>query len=102
MTKGGGASAVSTSAVTGGSAGESATGPAGIDVGAGDKPDGLRAVATSTASPGMTATPTGGSIWEACPMATCATWAPAGGRLVRRPTNQRGAPQPWLQRPAPS
>jgi hypothetical protein len=76
MTEGGGASAVSTSAVTGGSAGESATAPAGIDAGAGDKPGELGAAATSTASPGMTVAPTGGSTWEACPMAACAAWAP--------------------------
>jgi hypothetical protein len=31
-------------------------------------------------------------------MTACAAWAPAGGRLARRPTNQRGAPQPRLQR----
>jgi hypothetical protein len=76
MTKGRGASATSTSAVTGGSAGESATTPAGIDAGAGDKTSGLGAAAASTASPGMTTAPTGGSTWEACPMAAYAAWAP--------------------------
>jgi hypothetical protein len=75
MTKGGGASAVSTSAVTGGSTGESATAPAGIDAGAGNKTGGLGATAVSTASPGMTVAPTGGSTWEACPMTACAAWA---------------------------
>jgi hypothetical protein len=34
-----------------------------------------------------------GSAWEACPMATRAAWAPAGGRLMQRPTNRHGAPQ---------
>jgi hypothetical protein len=76
MIKGGGASAVSTSAVTGGSAGESATAPAGINVGAGNKTGRLGAAAASTASPGMTAAPPGGSTWEACPMTACAAWAP--------------------------
>jgi hypothetical protein len=61
MTKGRGTSAISTSAVTGGSAGESATAPAGIDVGAGNKTGGLGAAAASTASPDMMAAPTGGS-----------------------------------------
>jgi hypothetical protein len=61
MTKGGGTSAISTSVVTGGSAGESATAPAGIDAGAGNKTDRLGAAAASTASPGMMAAPTGGS-----------------------------------------
>ena len=36
----------------------------------------LGAAAASTASPGMTAAPTGGSTWEACPMTACAAWAP--------------------------
>lgn len=65
MTKGGGASAVSTSAVTGGSAGESVTAPTGIDAGAGNKTDGLVAAAVSTTSPDMMAAPTGGLIREA-------------------------------------
>jgi hypothetical protein len=76
MTKGGGTSAISTSAVTGGSAGESATAPAGIDAGAVNKTGGLGAAAASTASPGMTAAPTGGSTLEACPMIACVAWAP--------------------------
>jgi hypothetical protein len=76
MTRGEGASATPTSAATGGSAGESATAPAGIDAGAGNKTGRLEATAASMASPGMMAAPTGGSIWEACPMATCAAWAP--------------------------
>jgi hypothetical protein len=76
MTEGGGALAISTSAVTGGSAGESATALAGIDAGAGNKTGGLGAAAAAIASPSMTAAPTGGSTWEACPMTACATWAP--------------------------
>jgi hypothetical protein len=82
--------------------GRTSGGPTGIDVGVGVEEGGLKAAAESTASPGMMAAPTGGSVGEACPMAARASWAPAGGRLVRRPTNQRGAPQPRLQRSAPS
>jgi hypothetical protein len=51
MTRGGGASAIPTSTATGGSAGESATALAGIDVGAGNKTGRLGAAAASTASP---------------------------------------------------
>jgi hypothetical protein len=76
MTRGGGASAIPTSAATGGSAGESATAPAEIDAGAGNKIGRLGATAASTASPGMMAAPTGGSTWEACPRSTRAAWAP--------------------------
>jgi hypothetical protein len=76
MTRGRGTSAISTSAVTGGSEGESATTSAGIDAGAGNKTGGLEAVAASTASPSMMAAPTGGSTWEACPMIARASWAP--------------------------
>jgi hypothetical protein len=76
MTRGGGTSPISTSGVTGGSEGESATAPAGIDVGAGYKIGGLGAATASTASPGMMAAPTGGSTWEACPMTARAAWAP--------------------------
>jgi hypothetical protein len=77
MTKGRGSSAISASAVTGGSAGESATAPAGIDAVAGNKTGGLGAAAASTASPGMMAAPTGGSTWEACPMTAHAAWPPS-------------------------
>jgi hypothetical protein len=45
MTTCGGASAIPTSAATGGSAGESATAPAGVDAGAGNKSAGLGAAA---------------------------------------------------------
>jgi hypothetical protein len=51
MTTGGGASTILTSAATGGSTGESATAPAGVDAGADDKSGGLGAVAASAASP---------------------------------------------------
>jgi hypothetical protein len=100
--QGRGASAIPSSAMTGGPTDESATAPAGIDAGAGNKTGGLEAAAASRASPGMMAAPTGGSIWEACPMTARAARAPAGGRLVRRPANQRGVPAPQhrLQRPA--
>jgi hypothetical protein len=76
MTTGGSASTILTSAATGGSAGESATAPAGIDAGADDKSDGLRAVAASAASPDTMAAPMEGSAWEARPMAARAAWAP--------------------------
>jgi hypothetical protein len=51
MTTGGGTSTILTSAATGGSTGESATAPAGVDAGADDKSGGLGAVAASAASP---------------------------------------------------
>jgi hypothetical protein len=51
MTTGGGASTIPTSAVTGGSAGESATAPARVDAGVGNKSSGLGAAAASSASP---------------------------------------------------
>jgi hypothetical protein len=75
-TTGSGALAIPTSVATGGSAGESAMTPTGVDAGAGNKSAGLEAAATSTASPGMMAAPTRGSAWEACPMAARAAWAP--------------------------
>jgi hypothetical protein len=76
MTEGRGTSAISISAVAGGSADESAAAPAGIDVGAGNNTGRLGAAAASTTSPGMMAAPTGGSTWEACPMTARAAWAP--------------------------
>jgi hypothetical protein len=76
MTMGGGASTIPTLTVTGGSAGESATAPAGVDAGAGNMSGGLRTAAASAVSPGMMAAPIGGSAGEACPMATRAAWAP--------------------------
>jgi hypothetical protein len=60
MTTGGGASTIPTSAATGGSAGESAMAPAGVDAGAADESGWLGATASSAASPGMMAAPTGG------------------------------------------
>jgi hypothetical protein len=76
MTTGGGASTISTSAATGGSAGESAMAPVGVDAGAGNKSARLEATAASAASLGMMAAPAGGSAGEACPMATHAAWGP--------------------------
>jgi hypothetical protein len=76
VTQGRGAPAISTSAVAGGSADESAMAPAGIDDGAVNKTGGLEAAVASTTSPGMMAAPTGGSNWEACPMTARAAWAP--------------------------
>jgi hypothetical protein len=73
-TTSGGASAIPTSAATDGSADESATAPARVDAGTGNKSAGLEAA--SVASPGMMAAPAEGSAWEACPMATRAAWTP--------------------------
>jgi hypothetical protein len=74
MATGGGASAIPTSAATDGSAGKSATAPAGVDAGTGNKPAGLEAAAASAASPGMMAVPTEGSAWEASEREMC-PWA---------------------------
>jgi hypothetical protein len=60
MTMSGGASAIPTSAATDGSADESATPPAGVDAGTGNKSAGLE----------VAAAPTEESAWEACTMAT--------------------------------
>jgi hypothetical protein len=76
MTTGGGASTTPTSAATGGSAGESATAPAGVDAGVDNKSGRLGAAAASATSSDTMAAPTGGSAGEACPMATRAAWAP--------------------------
>jgi hypothetical protein len=103
MTRGGGASAIPTSAAMGGSAGKSMPAPAGIDAGADDKTGGLGAAAASTASPDMMAAPTGGVNLGGLPHdSSCRLGPPAGGRLMRRPTNRCGAPQHRLQRPTPS
>jgi hypothetical protein len=102
MTRGGGALAIPTSTATGGSAGESATAPAGIDAGAVNKTGSLGVAAASTASPGMMVAPTGGSTWEACPRATRAAWPPplegalCGGQptgVARRSTGYSGRPR---------
>jgi hypothetical protein len=74
--RGGDTSAISTSTATGGTVGAPAVAPTGIDVGVGVEEGGLKAAAASTASPGTMAAPTGGSTWEACPMAAHASWAP--------------------------
>jgi hypothetical protein len=96
MTRGGGASTIPTSTATGGSVGESATAPVGIDAGVGNKTGRLRAAAASTASPGMMAAPAGGSTWEACPRATRAAWAP------RRRATCAEASQPAWRAVAPA
>jgi hypothetical protein len=62
MTTGGGASTVPTSAATGGSTGESATTPAGVDADTSNKSAGPGAAAASAASPGVMAAPTWGSV----------------------------------------
>jgi hypothetical protein len=74
--RGGGTSAISTSAAAGGFVGAPAVAPVGINVGVGDEEGGLEAAAASTASPGTMAAPTGGSTWEACPMTARTSWAP--------------------------
>jgi hypothetical protein len=76
MTTGDGASTIPTSAAAGGSAGESATAPAGVGAGTDNKSGGLGATVASATSPGTMAAPIGGSAMEACPMATHAAWAP--------------------------
>jgi hypothetical protein len=76
MITGGGASTVPTSAATGGSMGKSPTTPAGVDTDTSNKSVGPGAAAASAASPGVTAAPTWGLAWEACPMATRAAWDP--------------------------
>jgi hypothetical protein len=75
MTTGGSASIVLTSAATGGSTGESAMTPAGVDADTSNKSAGPGATAASAVSPGVMVAPTWGSAWEACPMATRAAWA---------------------------
>jgi hypothetical protein len=102
MTTGGGASTIPMSAVTGGSASESATAPAGVDAGADDKSGGLGAGAASAASPRMMAAPMGGHPERLAPWQLAPPRPPAGGSLVRRPTNQHGAPQHRPPRPASS
>jgi hypothetical protein len=61
MTTGGGASTVPTSAMTGGSTGESAMTPAGVDADIRNKSVGPGAAAASAASPDVMAAPTWGS-----------------------------------------
>jgi hypothetical protein len=102
MTMVDGASTIPTSAATGGPAAESAMAPAGVDVGAGNKSDGLGAAAVSAASPGMMADPTGGQPGRLAPWQLVPPGPPAEGRLVQRPTNRHGVPQHRLQRLAPS
>jgi hypothetical protein len=75
MTTSGGASTIPASAATGGSVGESAMAPAGVDAGA-DKSGVLEAAAGSATSPGTMAATIGRSAGEACPMAIRAAWAP--------------------------
>jgi hypothetical protein len=93
MTTGGGASTILTSAATDGSAGESATAPAEVDACAGNMSGGLGTAAASAASPDMMAAPTGGQPGRLAPWRLVLPGPPAGGRLVRRPTNRHGAPQ---------
>jgi hypothetical protein len=93
MTTGGGTSTISTSAATGGSAGESATAPAGVDAGADNKSGGLGAAPTG----GGGGHPERLALWQLTP-----SGPPARGRLVRRPTNRHGAPQHRPPRPASS
>jgi hypothetical protein len=102
MTAGGGASTIPTSVATGGSTGESATTPAGVDADTSNKSGGIRAAAASAASPDVMAAPTGGSAGEACPVATRAAWAPRaegalrGGQptgMARRSTGRRSRPR---------
>jgi hypothetical protein len=102
MTAGGGASTIPTSAAVGGSTGESATTPAGVDAGTSNKSGRLRVVAASPASPDVMAAPTGGQPGRLAPWQLVPPGLPAGGRLARRPTNWHGAPQHRPPKPAPS
>jgi hypothetical protein len=80
-TTGSGASAIPTSAATGGSSDEPATAPAGVDADTNNKSVGLEVAAASAASPGMMATATKGSTWGTHPMSTRAAWAPRSSAL---------------------
>jgi hypothetical protein len=71
-----GASAIPTSRAMGGSAGESATAPVGVDAGASNRSGGLRATAVLAVSFGTMAASIEGSTRGTCPMATRAAWAP--------------------------
>jgi hypothetical protein len=102
MTSSGGATTVPTLEATGGSAGESATAPTGVDAGTGNKSGRLVAVTASMASPGTMTVPTEGSAWGACPMAARAAWAPplegvlCGSQptgMARRGISCRGQPR---------
>jgi hypothetical protein len=75
MTRGGGTSAISTSAATGGSAGESATAPTGINV---DRQQDKRTQGRGFVNglPRHDGRSNWGSTWEACPMTARAAWAP--------------------------
>jgi hypothetical protein len=75
-TTSGGTSTIPTPEATGGSTGESAMAPAGVDAGAGNRSGGLGATTASAVSPGTMAALIEGSAWEACPMASRAAWAP--------------------------
>jgi hypothetical protein len=97
-----GTSAIPASAATGDSTGKTATASAEAGAGAGNTTGGLGATATPAASPDTMAASMEGSTWEACPRATRAAWAPARGRLVRRPANRRGVLRHWLQKSVPS
>jgi hypothetical protein len=88
-----GTSTISASAATGGSTGRTTIVSAEAGVGADNTSGGLKAAAASAISPGTTAASTEGSAWGACPMATCAAWAPrlgASGAEAGRPA-WRGA-----------
>jgi hypothetical protein len=101
MTTVGGASTIPTSAATGGPAGESAMAPAGVDVGVGNKSDGLRAAAVSAASPGMMVAPTGVILGGLPRGNSCRLGPPPKGALcrgqptgmARRSTGCRGWPR---------
>jgi hypothetical protein len=101
MARGGGTSAIPTSAAKGGSASESATAPAGIDVVTGNKTGGLGAAAASTASPGMTAAPIGARPGRLAPWQPVLPGPPPEGALrggqptsvARRNPGYRGRPR---------
>jgi hypothetical protein len=74
-----GTSAISASAVMGGSTGRTATASTEAGAGAGSTSGGLKAAAAPAVSPDTTTALIEGSAWGARPMATRAAWAPRLG-----------------------
>jgi hypothetical protein len=101
-TTSGGTSTIPMSEATGGSAGESATAPTGVDAGASNRSRGLGARPRQQSPPArwpprQRGRPGGLAPWQLVPPGP-----PARGRFVRRPANQHGASRRRLRRPAPS
>jgi hypothetical protein len=101
-TTSGGTSTIPTSEATGGSAGESATAPAGVDAGTGNRSGGLGAVAASAVSPARWPPRQRGQLGKLAPWQVTLSGPPARGCLARRPANRHGAPRHRLQKSVPS